>query len=95
MRKKEVIWVLIAALLLATLITHVSSPWPDGLERVAVDQGFEKKAENPIFPSPIPDYLFPGLTNKEGATSLSGALGTLAMFCVGCGVAILLKRRKD
>ncbi len=95
MRKKEIFVGLMTALVLALLISPFASPWPDGLERVAKDQGFlEKGEEPPVFAAPVPDYSFPGICNKEWATSITGLIGTMAMFGIGYGVAALIKRRK-
>jgi cobalt/nickel transport protein len=95
MRKKEIFVGLMTALVLALLISPFASPWPDGLERVAKDQGFLEKGEGPpVFAAPVPDYAFPGIHNKEWATSIAGLIGTLAMFGIGYGVAALIKRRK-
>jgi cobalt/nickel transport protein len=96
MHKKEIFVGLMTALVLALLISPFASPWPDGLERVAKDQGFLEKGEGPpVLAAPVPDYSFPGICNKKWATSIAGLLGTLAMFGIGCGVAALLKRRKE
>lgn len=72
---------LLAALVLAGLISPMASPLPDGLERVAEDHGFLTRAEGKeIVKSPIPDYSFPGVKNEAVATSLAGLLGTVCMF---------------
>lgn len=95
MGKKEILMGLAVAVLIALLVSPFASPWPDGLERVAKDQGFLEKGEGPpVFAAPVPDYAFPGIHNKEWATSIAGLIGTLAMFGIGCGVAALIKRRK-
>jgi cobalt/nickel transport protein len=83
------------AALVALFLSPFASSWPDGLERVAEDTGFLQKAEEvePLVSSPLPDYVFPGLTNEKVATSLAGIIGTLLMFALGYGVAMGLKRR--
>lgn len=96
MHKKEIFAGLLAALVLALLISPFASPWPDGLERVAKDQGFLEKGEGPpVFAAPVPDYIFPGIGNKEWATSIASLIGTVAMFGIGWGVAALIKRRRE
>lgn len=95
MNKKEILSGLAAAVLIALLLSPLASSWPDGLERVAEDKGFLEKGEgNPIFISPLPDYTWPGIKDEKLATSAAGAIGTLLMFAVGCGIAIILKKRK-
>jgi hypothetical protein len=85
----------IVGLLLAlgvALLSPLASPHPDGLERVAEDQGFAHKAkEAPI--QVIADYLFPGIENEAVATIVAGVLGTVVVFGVGYGLAWVLRRR--
>jgi len=96
MGKKEVLIGLAIALVVALLLSPFASSMPDGLERVAKDQGFLEKGEGPpVFAAPVPDYAFPGIHNKEWATSIAGLIGTLAMFGIGYGVAAIIKRRKE
>lgn len=72
---------LLLALGLAVFVAPFASPWPDGLERVAVRLGFELQAvEEPLLHSPIPDYAFPGIGSAVAATALAGASGTLIVF---------------
>jgi hypothetical protein len=80
---------------LGTAVSPYASPHPDGLERVAEDQGFLGEAtSNPVQDdSPIPDYAFPGVENERFATGLAGFAGTLAVFAIGSGVAYLVRRR--
>jgi cobalt/nickel transport protein len=95
MKKKEILVGLLLAAVVALFLSPFASSWPDGLERVAQDKGFLQKAEEvkPVYSSPIPDYVFPGLKNEKVATSIAGILGTFAMFGIGYGVARLLKKR--
>jgi cobalt/nickel transport protein len=48
-----------------------------------------------MIPSPLPDYKFPGFKNEKLATSLSGVLGAVILFGLGCGIACLLRKRKS
>ncbi len=85
----------VAGLLLAlgvALISPLASPHPDGLERVAEDEGFLDQAEDAPYKI-ISDYFFPGIENETLATILAGLVGTLLMFGLGYGLAWLLRRR--
>lgn len=85
---------LFIAIILAFFIAPLASQHPDGLERVAQDKGFIEKAQmKPVFKSPIADYIFPGIENEKLATALSGALGTLVVFGVSFGIAVLLRKK--
>lgn len=94
MNKKEVLLGLIVAVFLALALSPFASPWPDGLEKVAQDKGFLEKGEiDPVFPSPIPDYSWPGLNNEILATSFAGVFGTIFVFGLSYGLAALIRRQ--
>ena len=83
----------LVALLLA-LLSPLASSAPDGLERVAEDQGFVDRArEAPC--ALIRDYLFPGLHNEALATILAGVVGVTITFALAYGLAYLLHRRRS
>jgi len=96
MNKKEIIFGLIVSIFLAAVISLFASSSPDGLERIAEDKGFLEKGEiEPVFSSPIPDYVWPGLKNEKLATSFAGITGTLIVFGLGYGIAALIKPKED
>jgi len=94
MKRRDIIIGIVAALFLAGIISMFASQWPDGLEKVAENKGFLGKGEvQPPIKSPVPAYEFPGLHNKKLATSIAGIAGTLVVFGLSYGLAVLLKRR--
>ncbi len=78
--------------LAVALLSPLASPHPDGLERVAEDEGFAARAGEPPY-KVIPDYLFPGVADENAATILAGLVGTLLVFGVTSGLALILRRR--
>ena len=88
-------WWLIGLLacLLVAAFSPLASSSPDGLERVAENEGFLGLAQETPFQL-IADYLFPGVENEAVATILAGLIGTLILFGVVYGLAWLLKSRK-
>ena len=78
--------------LVVALFSPLASPHPDGLERVAEDQGFIDRAQDAPY-EVIPDYLFPGIASESAATIIAGLIGTLLMFGLGYGLAWALRRR--
>ena len=95
MGKYEVLFGLSAALFLVLVLSPFASQWPDGLEKVAEDKGFLEKGEvEPVLPSPIPDYVWPGVKSERLATSAAGVVGTLIVFGIGYGTAALIRRRQ-
>jgi cobalt/nickel transport system permease protein len=87
------VWVfgLLIALALA-IASPLASSHPDGLERVAEQKGFLDLAQGPLY-EVIPDYVLPGISNEALATIAAGIIGTLLVFGVALGVAILRKSR--
>lgn len=83
-------------LLLAVFLAPFASSSPDGLERVAEDQGFLDKAEGSQVwkTAPIPDYEMPGVGGSGIATALAGVAGTLIVFGLALGLGRLLVRRR-
>lgn len=83
---------LFLALLLA-LVSPLASSAPDGLERVAEDQGFAHRARQAPLKI-MADYLFPGVGNEVLATILAGVVGTLVVFGLVYGLGRLLGRQR-
>jgi cobalt/nickel transport protein len=98
-QKHLILWGISLALVVAVLLSPWASTLPDGLERVAQNLGFVKKAD----PSgvtlwrkaPFADYKIPGIQNEGWAKGLSGLLGTLVIVGLGWGIARLLKRKES
>ena len=80
--------------LLVAVFSPLASSSPDGLERVAEDEGFIGLAQEAPFQL-IADYVFPGIENEAVATILAGLIGTLILFGVVSGVAWLVKSRRE
>ena len=104
-KNRKSLYIFIAAgLALAAALALFVAPWassePDGLEKVAEDKGFIEAAEEtePAWEgSPIPDYAMPGLEESRPAlaTALAGLAGTVGIFLIAWGLALLLKKRGD
>jgi cobalt/nickel transport system permease protein len=82
----------LAFTLILVILSPLASSDPDGLERVAGQQGFLERAAPPAFRL-VPDYLFPGVDNLALATILAGLLGVALVM----GVVFLTgaSRRKE
>jgi len=79
-------------LALATL-TPLASGAPDGLEKVAGDQGFLGLARSSSVAA-ASGYLFPGVGNQALATMLAGWLGTALVFALAYGAACVITRSR-
>jgi hypothetical protein len=73
-----------------TLISPLASGWPDGLERVAEDQGFLDLQAEPAYQI-IPDYVLPGVSSEGLATIAAGMVGVLVVFGVAMGAGYALQ----
>jgi hypothetical protein len=81
---------------LATGLSPYASAAPDALERVAQDRGFADRGRPAALQedAPLPDYAFPGVDDPRLATGMAGFAGTLGVFALGLGLAVLLRRRR-
>lgn len=75
----------------AALLSPLASGDPDGLERVAEDQGFLERAQDAPY-SILPDYSIPGLDGPL-STILSGVIGLLIVFALVYGITLLVRGR--
>ena len=82
---------LVMAALVVVIAALLASGDPDGLERVAIDQGFSQAAEEAPF-SIIPDYAMPGIGGSL-STIVAGLLGVVVVFGVVWLIGRALARR--
>ena len=77
----------LAALLFAVVVSQFAVDNPDGLERVAIDQGFEDQATDHALDNSIfADYATEGVDNETLSLAIAGAAGTLLTLAVGLGL---------
>ncbi|MGW7051842.1 energy-coupling factor ABC transporter permease [Streptomyces sp. NPDC054887] len=87
---------LASALVLAGIVSFYASASPDGLEKVAADQGIDKKAEDhAAADSPLADYSVSGIGDGRISGGLAGVVGVGATVAAGSGVFWAVRRRRD
>ncbi|MFC8654458.1 energy-coupling factor ABC transporter permease [Streptomyces parvus] len=87
---------LVSAFLLAGVVSFYASANPDGLERVAADQGIDEKVEeHGAADSPLADYGVGDIANARLSGGLAGVIGVSATVVVGTGVFWVIRRRKE
>lgn len=92
--RRVVVAGLLAALVLAGVVSGFASASPDGLEKVADERGFADAAErHPLAGSPVADYTVDGVDDERVGTGLAGVAGVLVTFAVGTGLLHLVRRR--
>ncbi len=86
---------LAVAVALAFLVAPHASSEPDGLERVALDEGFaEGASDHDLSGSPTADYGVRGIDDDRLGTGLAGVVGIGVTFLVAAGVTALVRRRR-
>jgi hypothetical protein len=88
-------WVagLAIAAVVAILASAFASGDPDGLDSVAIEQGFEEAGQEPGFVI-LPDYTIPGLDGTQ-STILAGIVGIAIVFVLMLLLGRLLARRRS
>ncbi len=91
-RTRIVVAGLVIAIGIVVAAALFASGDPDGLERVAGEQGFEEAGQGAPF-EVIADYVFPGLDGPT-ATIVAGVIGVAVVFGVVWLVGRLLAGRR-
>jgi hypothetical protein len=85
---------LAVAAALALWVSPLASDEPDGLERVAIDQGFADTAEaHDLAHLPTADYAVRGVDDDGLSTGLAGLLGVAIAFGVAGALTWLVRVR--
>lgn len=78
---------------LAFLVAPEASSSPDGLEKVAIDQGFVDGAnDHDLAGSPTADYGIRGIDDARLSTGLAGLAGIGVTFLVGATLLLAVRR---
>ncbi|MFJ9247745.1 energy-coupling factor ABC transporter permease [Streptomyces sp. NPDC101776] len=92
------VWItgLAASLLLAGFVSFYASSNPDGLEKVAADQGIDRKAqEHANADSPLADYGVRDVDDARLSGGLAGVIGVGVTVVAGTGVFWAVRRRRS
>ncbi|MGC5003717.1 energy-coupling factor ABC transporter permease [Streptomyces sp. DT203] len=96
-RSTRKVWAtgLVAALVLAGFVSFYASASPDGLEKVAADQGIDEKTEpHASKDSPLADYGVRDISDARISGGLAGVIGVGATVVAGSGVFWAVRRRR-
>lgn len=86
----------LAAVLIAGVVSYFASSSPDGLERVAGDQGIAAaEEEHATGDSPLADYGIRGVQSDALSGGLAGVVGVVVVLVVAGGIAFLVRRRSE
>ena len=99
-RSSRLLWLigLAAALVLAGIVSFYASSEPDGLERVAEDQGIAEQAgdqagDHGVAGSPLADYRTNGVEDSRISGGVAGVVGVGVVLVLGTAVTWALRRR--
>ena len=85
---------LLVALLLAGVVSYYASSSPDGLNKVAQDQGFAtSETRHRSADSPLAGYETRGVDNGRLSGGLAGVAGALVVLVLAGGLVLVVRRR--
>lgn len=84
---------LLVALLLAGIVSYYASSSPDGLNRVAEDQGFSHTQKHATHDSPFAGYGTRGVEDSRLSRGVAGVAGSLVVLALAGGLALVVRRR--
>lgn len=92
--KKFYLLFFIAALSLAGGLSFYASSSPDGLEKVAEDEGFlESAKDSALSNSPLADYGLAGLDSERLSVGIAGVIGVVVTAIIALALFTLIKKR--
>lgn len=92
------LWItgLVTSLLLAGFVSFYASSNPDGLEKVAADQGIDQQAkEHASADSPLADYGVRDVDDARLSGGLAGVIGVGVTVVAGTGVFWAVRKRRS
>ncbi|MER6034846.1 MULTISPECIES: energy-coupling factor ABC transporter permease [unclassified Streptomyces] len=95
---RRTLWLtgLVTSLVLAGFVSFYASANPDGLEKVAHDQGIDKKTEkHASSDSPLADYGVRDVSDSRLSGGLAGVIGVGVTVVAGSTVFWAVRRRRD
>ena len=87
---------MVVTLLLAGVVSYYASASPDGLEKVAAEQGFDEgAAEHDLADSPLADYGVQGVDDARLSVGLAGVIGVAITFALTALLVLAVRRRAN
>lgn len=86
---------LLVTILLAGGLGYWASDSPDGLNRVAVDEGFNAHEREPVTSSsPMAGYESTGVDDPWLSSAVAGVTGVAICFALAGGAAFVIRRKR-
>lgn len=94
--KTFAIFALLVCLVFAGLVSYYASGHPDGLNRVAADQGLAAKEESSVTAdSPLAGYSTRPVDNDWLSGAIAGGLGVIVVLLIAGGLSYAVRRRSS
>jgi hypothetical protein len=85
---------LVAALVVAGVVSYWACTAPDGLEKTSGAAGImPPEDDSPALPAPLKDYKVAGISNEFLSNGLAGIAGALLVLAIVFGAGRLLARK--
>lgn len=94
---RRLFWIgLVVAAVLAALAGPFASSDPDGLQRVAADQGFaDTEREHALGDAPLAGYSVEAVEDERVGTGVAGVAGAMAAAAATTALVTLVRRRRE
>lgn len=87
---------LLVTILIAAVASGFASSEPDGLEKVAIDEGFAETAEDSaVADSPLADYAVEGVDDERVGTGIAGIVGVAITLAATVGILYGARRLRS
>jgi len=84
----------LVCLALAGIVSYYAAGSPDGLNRVAIDKGFDKKErDHAAKDSPLAGYGAKGVDNERLSGGVAGIAGVLVVLVAAGGLGYVVRRK--
>jgi hypothetical protein len=84
----------LVALVLAGVVSFYASSSPDGLNKVAIDQGFSStEKEHGVADGPLAGYEAEGIADDRLSGGVAGVVGSLTVLLLAGGLTLVVRRR--
>lgn len=86
---------ILVTMLMAVVVSQFAAPDPDGLERVATDQGFaDSAADHALASGVFADYATAGVANQTLSLAIAGAVGVAITLALAFGLFLAVRDRR-
>ncbi len=79
---------------LAGFVSYYASTSPDGLNKIAADQGLATSSPPISATTPLAGYDVTGVGNPRASKAVAGVVGVAVTFAISGGLVVIVRRRR-